>query len=67
MQFGFPRYGGGKTRTTEYKDAQVPAGLSLPPDFDRARALASAANVPLATALTDLITKSSTNIRSSKT
>jgi glucose/arabinose dehydrogenase len=30
MNFGFPYYGGGKTRTTEYKDQQVPAGVTFP-------------------------------------
>jgi len=30
MDFGFPYYGGGKTRTTEYKDAQVPANVVFP-------------------------------------
>src|SRR5437764_5576577 len=30
MNFGFPYYGGGKTRTTEYKDAEVPAGVTFP-------------------------------------
>jgi glucose/arabinose dehydrogenase len=30
MNFGFPYYGGGKTRTTEYKDAEAPAGVTFP-------------------------------------
>jgi glucose/arabinose dehydrogenase len=30
MNFGFPYYGGGKIRTTEYKDAEVPAGVTFP-------------------------------------
>jgi len=30
MQFGFPWYGGGKTRTTEYKDQTPPDGLTFP-------------------------------------
>lgn len=30
LDFGFPYYGGGKTRTTEYKDAQVPANTVFP-------------------------------------
>ncbi len=30
MNFGFPYYGGGKTRTAEYKDQQVPAGVTFP-------------------------------------
>jgi glucose/arabinose dehydrogenase len=30
MNFGFPYYGGGKTRTTEYKDQQAPAGVTFP-------------------------------------
>ena len=30
MHFGFPWYGGGKTRTTEYKDQQPPADLTFP-------------------------------------
>jgi glucose/arabinose dehydrogenase len=30
MQFGFPWYGGGKTRTNEYKDQTPPAGLTFP-------------------------------------
>jgi glucose/arabinose dehydrogenase len=30
MDFGFPYYGGGKTRTKEYKDAQVPANVVFP-------------------------------------
>jgi len=30
MNFGFPYYGGGKTRTNEYKDAEVPAGVTFP-------------------------------------
>ena len=30
MDFGFPYYGGGKTRTTEYKDAQAPANVVFP-------------------------------------
>ncbi len=30
LDFGFPYYGGGKTRTTEYKDAQLPANLVAP-------------------------------------
>ena len=30
MDFGFPYYGGGKTRTNEYKDAQAPANVTFP-------------------------------------
>jgi len=30
MNFGFPYFGGGKTRTNEYKDAQLPADLTPP-------------------------------------
>lgn len=30
MNFGFPYYGGGKTRTTEYKDQQAPANAVFP-------------------------------------
>jgi glucose/arabinose dehydrogenase len=30
MDFGFPYYGGGKTRTKEYKDAQVPQNVVFP-------------------------------------
>lgn len=30
MNFGFPYYGGGKTRTTEYKDQTPPANLTFP-------------------------------------
>jgi glucose/arabinose dehydrogenase len=30
MQFGFPWYGGGKTRTNEYKDQQPPGDLTFP-------------------------------------
>jgi glucose/arabinose dehydrogenase len=30
MNFGFPYYGGGKTRTTEYKDQTPPADLTFP-------------------------------------
>ena len=30
MHFGFPYYGGGKVRTTEYKDQQVPANAVAP-------------------------------------
>ena len=30
MNFGFPYYGGGKTRTTEYKDQQPPADVTFP-------------------------------------
>ncbi|MFL5084639.1 MAG: PQQ-dependent sugar dehydrogenase [Xanthobacteraceae bacterium] len=30
MNFGFPYYGGGKTRTTEYKDQQAPADVTFP-------------------------------------
>ena len=30
MQFGFPWYGGGKTRTNEYKDQTPPDGLTFP-------------------------------------
>ena len=30
MNFGFPYYGGGKTRTTEYKDQTPPDGLTFP-------------------------------------
>jgi glucose/arabinose dehydrogenase len=30
QNFGFPWYGGGKTRTVEYKDAQVPEGVVFP-------------------------------------
>jgi glucose/arabinose dehydrogenase len=30
MNFGFPYYGGGKTRTVEYKDQQPPEGLTFP-------------------------------------
>jgi len=30
MDFGFPYYGGGKTRTTEYKDKQPPANATFP-------------------------------------
>jgi glucose/arabinose dehydrogenase len=30
MNFGFPHYGGGKTRTTEYKDQQAPADVTFP-------------------------------------
>jgi glucose/arabinose dehydrogenase len=30
MNFGFPYYGGGKVRTTEYKDAQAPANVVFP-------------------------------------
>jgi glucose/arabinose dehydrogenase len=30
LDFGFPYYGGGKTRTTEYKDAQAPANVVYP-------------------------------------
>jgi len=30
MQFGFPWYGGGKTRTNEYKDQTPAAGLTFP-------------------------------------
>jgi glucose/arabinose dehydrogenase len=30
MDFGFPYYGGGKTRTTEYKDKQPPANVTFP-------------------------------------
>ncbi len=30
MNFGFPYYGGGKTRTTEYKDQQAPADATFP-------------------------------------
>ena len=30
QHFGFPWYGGGKTRTNEYKDAQVPDGVIFP-------------------------------------
>ena len=34
MDFGFPYYGGGKTRTTEYKDAQAPANVVYPAGRD---------------------------------
>ncbi|PWC52474.1 PQQ-dependent sugar dehydrogenase [Azospirillum sp. TSO22-1] len=30
LNFGFPYYGGGKTRTTEYKDQQAPANAVFP-------------------------------------
>ncbi|MDQ2081268.1 PQQ-dependent sugar dehydrogenase [Xanthobacteraceae bacterium Astr-EGSB] len=30
MDFGFPYYGGGKTRTTEFKDKQPPANVTFP-------------------------------------
>jgi glucose/arabinose dehydrogenase len=30
MNFGFPYYGGGKTRTVEYKDEQPPANVAFP-------------------------------------
>ena len=30
MNFGFPYYGGGKTRTNEYKDQQPPADVTFP-------------------------------------
>jgi glucose/arabinose dehydrogenase len=30
MNFGFPYYGGGKTRTTEYKDQTPPANVTFP-------------------------------------
>ncbi|HET9904167.1 MAG TPA: PQQ-dependent sugar dehydrogenase [Xanthobacteraceae bacterium] len=30
MNFGFPYYGGGKVRTTEYKDQQPPADVTFP-------------------------------------
>ena len=30
MNFGFPYYGGGKTRTNEYKDQTPPAGITFP-------------------------------------
>ena len=30
QHFGFPWYGGGKTRTNEYKDSQVPEGVIFP-------------------------------------
>jgi len=30
MQFGFPWYGGGKTRTNEYKDQTPPTDLTFP-------------------------------------
>ena len=30
MNFGFPYFGGGKTRTTEYKDQQPPANVTFP-------------------------------------
>ena len=30
QNFGFPYYGGGHTRTVEYKDAQVPADVTFP-------------------------------------
>jgi len=30
MHFGFPYYGGGKTRTTEYKDQPAPANVTFP-------------------------------------
>ncbi|RWQ40834.1 MAG: sorbosone dehydrogenase [Mesorhizobium sp.] len=30
QNFGFPWYGGGKTRTVEYKDAKVPEGVIFP-------------------------------------
>lgn len=30
MNFGFPYYGGGKTRTVEYKDQQPPADVTFP-------------------------------------
>ena len=30
QHFGFPWYGGGKTRTTEYKDSEPPAGAIFP-------------------------------------
>ena len=30
LDFGFPYYGGGKTRTTEYKDQQAPANVVFP-------------------------------------
>jgi glucose/arabinose dehydrogenase len=30
LNFGFPYYGGGKTRTTEYKDKQPPADVTFP-------------------------------------
>jgi glucose/arabinose dehydrogenase len=30
MNFGFPYFGGGKVRTTEYKDQQLPANLTPP-------------------------------------
>jgi glucose/arabinose dehydrogenase len=30
MDFGFPYYGGGKTRTTEYKDKQPPTNVTFP-------------------------------------
>jgi len=30
MHFGFPYYGGGKTRTNEYKDKQPPADVTFP-------------------------------------
>jgi glucose/arabinose dehydrogenase len=35
QNFGFPYYGGGMVRTTEYKDAQVPAG-TVPPQAEMA-------------------------------
>ena len=34
MNFGFPYYGGGKTRTTEYKDQTPPAGRHVPASRD---------------------------------
>jgi glucose/arabinose dehydrogenase len=34
MHFGFPYYGGGKVRTTEYKDQQVPANAVAPAGRD---------------------------------
>jgi glucose/arabinose dehydrogenase len=30
LDFGFPYYGGGKVRTTEYKDQQAPANVTFP-------------------------------------
>ena len=30
MNFGFPYFGGGKTRTNEYKDATIPDGVIFP-------------------------------------
>ena len=34
MNFGFPYYGGGKTRTTEYKEQQAPADVDVPAGRD---------------------------------